>query len=364
MSDKIDVLKIDKNMAINSLDASGLVWLDPSQKPFKLIGFNWFEQDKVYRRFPVNPDPSLPEAVEKLSNFTAGGQIKFRTDSKRIAIKVKLLSCSMMDNMANTGSNGFDLYIGQVFYSTARGQINEETFVYEFPELESSSVREFTLNFPLYNGVEELSIALEQGASLAAPAPFVDDRPIIVYGTSIAQGGCAARPGMCYTNILSRKLNRPFINLAFSGSGKGEPEVAEHIANINNPAMFILDYEPNVLANRMAETLPGFINILRRKHPLIPILVVSNVPYTRELFCKRVKKNREDCKRIEQENVKRCQAAGDNNIYFVDAESFQGEDFWECTVDGIHPTDLGFYRMAENFLPQIEKILLMAMEEK
>ncbi len=361
MSGKINVLKIDKNMTIKSVDENGLVWLNPDQSPFKLVGFNWFEQDKVYRRFPVNPDPVLPEGVESLSNCTAGGQIKFRSDSKRIAVKVKLPAPGAMYHMPNTGSSGFDLYLGdsirQTFYGVSVFDVKDDEYTHEFIQLESSVMREFTLNFPLYNGVEEFSLALEEGTSIAAPTPFVDDRPIVVYGTSIAHGGCASRPGMCYTNILSRKLNRPFINLAFSGSGKGEPEVAEHIASITNPAMLILDYEANVSPKVMAETLPGFIRILRSKHPTTPMLIVSKVAYAREIFDKNLKKQREDSKKIEVENVERCQANGDKNIYFINAEFFQGEDFWECTVDGVHPTDLGFYRMAENLLPEIEKRL-------
>ena len=362
MSKQIDVLKIDKNMTIQSVDENGLIWLSPNQSPFKLIGFNWFEQDKVYRRFPLNPAPVLPEGVESLSNYTAGGQIKFRTDSKRIAIKVKLPSRSMMDHMPNTGSSGFDLYIGdskhQTLAGVARFGVDDEEYTHDFVDLDDSVMRDFTLNFPLYNGVKELSIGLEENASLAAPTPFDDDRPIIVYGTSIAHGGCASRPGMCYTNILSRKLNRPFINLAFSGSGRGEAEVAEHIASIDNPAMFVLDYEANCgTVENLAATLPEFIRILREKHPTTPMLVVSKVAYAREVFMQDQKKYREDCKKVEIENVKRCQEAGDKNIYFIDGEFFQGEDFSECTVDGVHPTDLGFYRMAENLLPEIEKYL-------
>ena len=362
MSKQIDVLKIDKNMTIESVDENGLVWLDPNQTPFKLTGFYWFEQDKVYRRFLLNPDPVLPEGVEALCNHTAGGQIKFKTDSKRIAIKVKLPSRSEMDHMPNTGSSGFDLYIGnpkhQTLAGVARFGVDDDEYTHDFINLDDSVMRDFTLNFPLYNGVKELSIGLEENASLAAPAPFVDDRPIIVYGTSIAHGGCASRPGMCYTNILSRKLNRPLINLAFSGSGRGEAEVAEHIARIENPAMFILDYEANCGAvENLSSTLPEFIRILREKHPTTPMLVVSKVAYAREVFMKDQKKYREDCKKVEIDNVKRSQDAGDKNIYFIDAEFFQGEDFWECTVDGVHPTDLGFYRMAENLLPEIEKRL-------
>ena len=363
MSGKIDVLKIDKNMTIKSVDENGLAWLSPDQYPFKLIGFNWFEQDKIFRRFPANPVPAFPEGVESLSNCTAGGQIKFRSDSSRVGIKVKLPASYSMDHMANTGCSGFDLYLGNserhTFWGVARSGFDVDEYSHEFAKLESSVMRDFTLNFPLYNGVAELSIGLEKNASLVAPTPFIDDRPIVVYGTSIAQGGCASRPGMCYTNILSRKLNRPFINLAFSGSGKGEPEVAEHISRIENPAMFILDYEANcVSAEKLAETLPEFIRILRGKHPSIPMLVVSKVAYAWEVFNPSGAKNREDCKKVEIENVERCQLAGDKNIYFIDGEFFQGEDFWECTVDGAHPTDLGFYRMAENLLPEIEKRLV------
>jgi lysophospholipase L1-like esterase len=363
MNDVIDVLSIDEYMTVESVDENGLVWLDPDQKPFKLVGFNWFEQDKAYRRFSVNPDPVLPSGVEHLCNYTAGGQIKFRTDSCRIAVKVKLPCRSTMDHMPNTGNSGFDLYLGdsevQTFAGVSRFGVDDDEYTYEFNPLEVPGMRDFTLNFPLYNGVEKLSIGLAKGASLTAPTPFADDRPIIVYGTSIAHGGCASRPGMCYTNILSRKLNRPFINLAFSGNGRGEPEVAEHISRIENPAMIILDYEANcVSVEKLAETLPEFIRILREAHPQVPILVVSKVAYAREVFNPSEKKYREDCKKVEIDNVKRCQDAGDKNIYFIDAEWFQGEDFWECTVDGVHPTDLGFYRMAENLLPEIEKRLV------
>lgn len=360
MSTEINVLKLDENMSIETIDESGLVWLNPNQLPFKLIGFHWFEQDKVYRRFPVNPKPALPEGVEALCNHTAGGQIKFRTNSKRLAIKVKLLSPPAMDHMPDTGTSGFDLYAGEpgkpTFCGVSRLAARTPDYTHEFgfPE---NAMREITLNFPLYNGVKKLFLGLDANAALAPPAPFVNDRPLVVYGTSIAQGGCASRPGMCYSNILSRKLNRPFINLGFSGNGKGEPEVAEHLSRIKNPAMFILDYEANVSPEQMAETLPGFIRILREKHPAAPILVVSKVAHAREVFDKEAKKRRETSKEIEREEVGKLRAAGDKNIHFIDAEFFQGEDFWECTVDGVHPTDLGFYRMAENLLPEIEKRL-------
>ena len=43
---------------------------------------------------------------------------------------------------------------------------------------------------------------------------------------------------------------------------------------------------------------------------------------------------------------KAAKAAGDNNVYFIDGETlFAGEFRDSCTVDGVHPNDLGFFRM-------------------
>src|SRR5690606_22957788 len=106
-----------------------------------------------------------------------------------------------------------------------------------------AEMRMITLNFPLYQGVQEIEIGLSPDAQLIAPTPYIDDRKVIVYGTSITQGGCAARPGMSYTNILSRMINYEFINLGFSGNGQGEPELSHIISQIERPALLVLDYE-------------------------------------------------------------------------------------------------------------------------
>lgn len=45
---------------------------------------------------------------------------------------------------------------------------------------------------------------------------------------------------------------------------------------------------------------------------------------------------------------------GDRNIYYVKADKLIGKDA-EYAVDGVHLTDLGFLRMAENLYPIIKK---------
>jgi hypothetical protein len=82
-----------------------------------------------------------------------------------------------------------------------------------------------------------------------SPLPLNKKKPIVVYGTSIAQGACASRPGMAWTAILGRRMNIPLINLGFSGNGKLEKEMLDLIAEID-AEVYILDCLQNMLAPR------------------------------------------------------------------------------------------------------------------
>jgi hypothetical protein len=359
---KIDVKKYDRNMRTARRKDQSLRWLDPKRPPFRLAGFAWFAKDRVYRRMPVKPKHTLPEAVDVLANCTAGGQIQFQTDSRRVFLRVKLAGTGVMYHITAVGQNGFDCYLGpagrQRYCSSARfepDQVEYETCCYELP---AGVVRNVTLNFPLYQGVKSVLVGIDRGARVIAPPKYVDPRPIVVYGTSITQGGCAARPGMVFTNIISRRFNRPFINLGFSGSGKGEPEVALVTAEIRNPAAIVLDYEGNVgWVEGMRNTLPAFIRILRRKHPLTPILVVSRCAFAGECHTPGATRGRLVVRDYQRDEVRRLRAAGDRHIFFHDGSDMLGTDFDECTVDGIHPTDLGFMRMADALTPVIRRLV-------
>jgi lysophospholipase L1-like esterase len=163
---------------------------------------------------------------------------------------------------------------------------------------------------------------------------------------------------MAYPAILSRAIPLEFVNLGFSGNGKGEPELARTIAEIADPALFVLDYEANVASvEHMASTLPAFIRILRESHPVVPILVVSKIRYAKERFDEGMLHMREGCKQVQQETVERFTKEGDANIHFYDGSKLLGDDFSVCTVDGIHPTDLGFQRMAKSLEPTIRELV-------
>ena len=356
---KIDIEKLDPNMTLKKADAKGVAWLDPRTSPFRLVGFPWIGDEKVYRRLPVNPKWPIRAAVDSLANSTAGGQIQFQSDSPKILIRVKLRQVSGMYHMPATGQSGFDLYVGQpgkqLYLSTTRFSASAKDFETTL-FTGAKKNRHFTLNFPLYNGVESVEIGVMAGSAVNPPVPYEHEGRIVVYGTSITQGGCAARPGMAYPNILSRRLNAEFLNLGFSGNGKGEPALANLINQIGRKRLIVLDYEANA-GESIRETLGPFIDILRTADQKVPILVISKIRYAGELHNLDHLKSAQSRAKFQEDLVRARRVAGDANIHFLDGGSLLGEHADECTVDGVHPTALGFMKMANAIEPAIKAIL-------
>lgn len=357
-----DIALIDKNMAVENRTRDGMDWYTVDDDNFELNGLYWRKKGEAFRRLPF--DVHISDNVNALAGCTAGVMVRFRTDAAEIRIHAVFNSLFPMDHMPCTGKMGFDLYTGSTtnkcYTRTTRFAADTNEYnVTVFGPAEERKMREFTIHFPLYSHPDQVFFGLTEGAEVLPPTPWKDDRPVIVYGTSIQQGGCASRPGMCHSNIMSRMLDRPFINLGFSGNGKGEPEMAQTIAQIENPAMFVLDYDANAMVEGLRNTLPGFIDILREKHPETPILLVSHLPCASEFSGQKdFSQMRLDYTQIHLAELTRRREAGDKNIHFLDGSSLYGSDASECTVDGVHATDYGFAMIAKNMAPVIERILL------
>lgn len=366
---------IDPNMAFRPADGDGIAWHLPFEAPMQLNGFAWFNQYHLYHRLPEEKPEEVTQypggkkitvaakdcGAYQLSPHTAGGQIRFRTNSSQFQIKGTMLNCGGMDHMAFTGSAGFDLYLNcngtWKCFGVTRTDHYKQDFSATIVSGVTREVRDVIINFPLYNGVTSLAIGLDADAVLEAPTPFVDERPVVWYGTSIQQGGCASRPGMCSSNILSRMLNREVINLAFSGSGRGEPEIAKMLADIPNPSLYIIDYTWNTDPEALKITLPMLLDIIRAAHPDTPLLLVTptpGLPSMDEIPGTRA----EDMAAVMLDEAKRRIDAGDKNVYTFDAfHDALGDDFWEGTVDLVHLTDLGFYRLSQAMYPVLKTIL-------
>lgn len=362
-SKKIDINLLDRIATIENVRDDSLQWLSPMEPPFHVAGFPWLEEDGIYRRLPLAPEFPLPDAVYTLAYCTAGGQIRFRTNSSKLYIKVRLSGPGSMYHMPSSGQCGFDCYLGepgnQKYVATT--SFNHTDTEYEAMLYHWKAKKEYcvTLNFPLYQGVEEVWIGVDEDADVREPASYISDRPVLIYGTSITQGGCASRPGMAYTNILSRSIPYQFVNLGFSGNGKGEPELARIMASINNPALYVLDYEGNTgEVENIARTLPVFIDILRDRHPDVPILVASRIRSANDMLYKDKQELHNRRRQVQLELVERRRAEGDRHIHFINGYTFLGENIVnESTVDGTHPTDLGFWYMAQSLEPVIKSLL-------
>lgn len=358
MMGKMDIEKLDQYMRRAEINPGGLRWYDPRNGGFEVLGMHWFPAERRYHRFPQKMTGKVRPGLLQLAGCTAGGQLRFRTDSRRIVLSVRNTSDISSATMAETGRSGFDLYTGspgeEVFWNCARPVPGKADYVSEIFCVPDRTLREFRLNFPLYNGVEELSVALEEDAQLLPPSPLPVKQPVVIYGTSITQGGCASRPGSAFTNRLSRSLQAEFLNFGFSGHGTNDPEIAELLAEIPNPAMYILDSEANsVSAELIRERVPRFLEILRKSHPETPIVIVTKVPYGPR-YAAEIPSFKEEFRTIYAERLR----AGDRHLYFVDGSAFWGSDYTECTVDGAHPTDLGFAQMAQKLDPILRKLLI------
>ena len=354
-------LRHDPRMRASAADADGLVWYSPWNKPFRLEGLGW-DIPGTFRRMPVEHGGQLTQAVDELAWHTAGVKLRFRTNSRRISLRVKLRGVHAMDHMTATGEAGFDAYIGDVgsmFYvGTARFNRALDSYQSTLCTFPTAERRTVTINFPLYKGVVEMEVGLDDGSRILAPPAHAYKKAIVIYGTSITQGGCATRPGMAYTNILSRRIDAPFINLGFSGSGRGEPGVARVIATLPPPALFVMDYDANVRSfEKMRETLVPFIEIIRNRWPKTGILVVSRIIYASEAYKDDVRKQRLERRNYQRSVVNRLRRAGDTRIAFVDGGTLLGKDYGDCSVDGAHQTDLGFLRMANGLERPIKKLL-------
>jgi lysophospholipase L1-like esterase len=322
-------------------------------------GLNWFEEDKpVLRRLPARLKDSFRPAVWNLAQQPSGGRIRFKTDSSRIGIVAANPNAGTMHHMTTIGQSGFDLYVNGEYLNSAwpdkDGKIAKEWNVGKSPEL-----RDLTLYLPLYKGVTIKEIVLDKDAKVEAPGPFALAKPVVHYGSSITQGGCAENPGLSCQAIVSRWLNVDFVNLGFSGNGLGEPAVAQAVAEIDASA-FVLDYWGNPSAQVYRETMPGFVDTLRAKHPKTPILITSPYYFPGESTTPSLKAAQDEKRAIAREFVEARRKAGDPGISFVDGLEMLSREHADGLVDGVHANSLGFYFCAKGLEPHLRKALGLA----
>ena len=352
------IAEIDKNLKVEtSIEREGLVFYDIDQKPFKIYGV--FKENGLYRRMPEDVAKSVSDGVYSLHTHAAGGRVRFITDSPYVAIKVEIGTWKM-SHFALTGSAGFDMFAE--FHGKQR---YAGTFVPPFDlKREYEAVKDFdlesaednkaekiiTINMPLYSTVKNLYIGLKEGSVLKAAPDYVNEKPVVYYGSSITQGGCASKPGSCYQSILSRRFNLDYVNLGFSGSAKAEDAMINYIKGLDM-SIFVYDYDHNAPdIEHLRATHSKMFRAIREAHPELPILILPRPRY----YLTETDQQRFE---IIHNTYLEAKAAGDENVYFLSGKELMALVEDNGSVDGTHPTDSGFFSMAKAIGGVFEEIL-------
>lgn len=326
---------------------------------FPLLGKAAEHTATRYERLPDSLENVVRKPVWELGRCSAGLAVRFRSNTSTVAARWDVLYDRNMNHMTATGVKGLDLYClvdGEWrFVNSGRpqGKNNQATIISNMQPVE----REYMLYLSLYDGVTSLSIGVDSLSTLLQPAVDlpVRTKPVVCYGSSILQGGCATRPGMAHTNILSRWLNREFINLGFSGNARLDYEIAEVISGVD-ASLYVLDFVPNASVQEIEDKAERFFRIIRDKHPNIPVLFVEDPIFTHTLFDQRIDNEVEKKNEALHVFFNSLKAQGEQNIHLLSSQDMIGHD-GEATVDGIHFTDLGFMRYAELLHPLIKEII-------
>jgi lysophospholipase L1-like esterase len=332
---------------------------------WKIEGKGWQETERFFDRLPAKAKGVVPDAVLALSHHSAGICVRFITDSNIIEAEWLLYSDQVaMPHMPATGVSGLDLYVKDLnnkwrWTGSGRPYANDSRVqkgvLLNVTGAKIKKAREYMLYLPLYNGVDKITVGLESNAMLVTSPATSPCKPICFYGTSITQGGCASRPGMAYAAIIGRMLDKSIINLGFSGNGRAEKEMADLLAELD-VSLYVIDCLPNIDANLVVERLETFINTILEKTKDVPILVVDHIQYQESVISNERDKRWRSTSRAMHKIVKKIQEHTPHLFLFDTPKRLLGSD-GEATVDGTHPNDLGFVRMATSLAPVINNIL-------
>ena len=334
-----NIAAIDPNFKVETqIEKTDIRFYNVLEEPFQVYGV--FYQDGKFRRLPESVAQTVSPSVLRLHSHTAGGRIRFRTNSPYVAISAKMPTVGKMPHFALTGSVGFDLYEDQRHRKCLAPPFAVKDGYEGVIELGDAQMRDITIFMPTYSEVAQLYIGLRDQAVLEPPKPYTHETPIVYYGSSITQGGCASRPGMAYESIVSRRLDTDYINLGFSGSAKGEPEIAQYIKSLKM-SVFVYDYDHNApTMEHYQKTHEAMFRTIRDANPELPIVCMSRPQY----YVTPVVQQRMDIMRATVENSR---ALGDKKVWMLTGPELMALTDGEGLVDGCHPTDLGFFSMAK-----------------
>lgn len=338
-----------------------LAWRDV--RDWGVEGKGWPDTERYFARLPSRAEHIVREPVWERAQHAAGLSVRFETDATVIAARWTLLYHTLAKaQMPATACSGLDLYATVEsapgtnpwrWVAIARPEAFPTNEVVLADDL-APGRRTYMLYLPLYNGVESLEIGVPVEAAFVPVPPRVE-RPLLFYGTSIVHGAAASRAGMGHPAILGRRLGVPIVNLGFGAQGQMDPEVAALLAELD-PRIYVVDCLPNMTASMVQARAEPLVRTLRAAHPQSPIVLVEDRSYTNAAFRSRSRERNVTSRAALRRAYYRLLAEGVPNLLYVPGEHLLGDD-GEASVDGSHPTDLGFTRLAGAFEPLLRALL-------
>ena len=323
--------------------------IDIFSAPVTLHGFD-AEGVKNLWRLPPDLYDQVNRGVTFNSRCTAGGRIRFNTDSERLSVRMVLLEPCMLPHMPLSGSSGIDLFVNGQFAQNWRADVGKTDFVFDYAL--DGKMNEICFYLPLYNGVTCFELYINDGKTIGAAKPYTHSKPVVFYGSSITQGACASRPSNNYVSMVCELLDTDFRNIGMSGSACGEDNIADYMANLDMSA-FVLDYDHNApTPEHLEATHEKLFQKVRAKHPNLPIIMMTRPNFDADIP--------DSIRRraVVKKTYDNAVTNGDKFVAFLDGETFYGDLLrGHCSPDNVHPTDLGFERMAMALLPVLKKFL-------
>ncbi len=359
---KIDIAQIDENFKDNEVDFSNKELYSVLNPKFDLYGVSYDNENKTFVRAPYNVAKSITYGVEVLNTNTAGGRLRFKTNSTSVSIFVKYKYLTKMPHMPFTGSCGFVLMEHEKggklkYHCTFKPSFTQDcsvsfTDTRKIKDEQDGKFKYFTLYFPSYQDfITDVYIAFDKGSKFGKGKKYKNFKPILYYGSSVTQGGCSSRSDNSYQSLIEKKTNIDYFNLGYSGNGKARKEMVDYMKTVDC-SVFVCDYDHNAPSVEYLQNTHYYLyNEFRSTHKDTPIILVSATD-------ERDYVNRLKRRDVIKATYLKALENGDKNVYFIDGQKvIPNSEKQNAFVDGVHPNDLGFYYMAKSILKVLKKVI-------
>ena len=328
----------------------------------KVYGLPWFydegEDQGILYRLPKRLQWQLSAPLWQRASELSGARLRFRSDTTSLRVKADYLWDSDGANRSIRGRCGFDLYADGVFWNICAREPDAFAIDTELFEGAEKKMREFELYLPLDSSIQLHELQIDDDAVLLPSVQqYQNANPVFFYGTSITQGRCAGKPGMTYPAILSRMHNIDFVNLGFAGRGRGESCIAREMAH-RDAACYVLDFSQNNFgADHLNDVYYPFIREIKNVKPGVPMILISAYWQAEESYSRKKANEVDAIREVVENTYERCIAEGMQNLCFVDGKTLLKPGENESMIDGVHPTDWGYYNIAERLAPHILRVI-------